>query len=42
MVEENGELFCFDELNPTEIGDAVTIKLLFEAMVGNIFLFLFI
>lgn len=35
MVEENGELFCFDELNPTEVGDAVTIKLLFEAMVEN-------
>merc|ERR1719373_87238 len=35
IVEESGELFCFDEMNVTDIGDAVILRMLFEHMINN-------
>ena len=34
VVQEGGELFCFDEMNVTDIGDAVILRLLFEHMIS--------
>ena len=36
IVEESDvNVFCFDELNPLDIGDAMALKLLFEGLVGK-------
>jgi len=35
IVEEGGEIFCFDEMNVTDIGDAVILRMLLEHMIDN-------
>jgi len=35
IVQEGGEIFCFDEMNVTDIGDAVILRMLFEHMINN-------
>eukprot|EP00494_Astrolonche_serrata_P001795 UN01801 len=35
LVEEGGELFYFDEMNVTDIGDAVILRLLFQSLIDN-------
>lgn len=35
VAESDVNVFCFDELNPLDIGDAMALKLIFEGLVEN-------